>query len=330
MNKSRNDAASARLTDSNQPKSGRPNTTSAQTNPVTTSGAGRIILKLLVLISFLLMVLMNTLANVLPINGVTTGSVSDSYANLFAPAGFTLSIWGIIYLLLALFTIYQFVADRKVSATDASTVQVKQSDQASDDMKKTRSLSYTLIWVFFVLSSLINTVWILAWHYNRIGWSLVLMIGLLLCLILIHSHVNKFKGSITRRERLLTKLPFSVYFGWITVATVANVTTWLVAIDWQGWGISDEIWTVIAIVAATLIALLVIARSKDAAYALVILWALTGIVSKHLDNNGFNSGYPAVIVTTSITMAAVAAAMLLAVFGKRIKLISTRKSKHAR
>jgi hypothetical protein len=283
-------------------------------------------IKLVALISFLLMIALNALANILPINGISTGEVSDSYANLFAPAGFTFSIWGVIYLLLALFTIYQF-ADRAGKSADSLKKQTEDtSDGAAyresaglDQSIKKGTISISYIRVLFIISSIINAVWILAWHYDFIGLSLILMFGLLICLILIHGHLRK--PELAFRDKLLIKLPFSVYLGWITVATVANITTWLVAIEWQGWGISESIWTIIVIVAAVLIALAVIAGSRDFVYGLVIIWSFAGILAKHLDGSGFDGSYPAIIISVSIALAIMAVAVILALFGKKLRLV---------
>lgn len=254
-------------------------------------------LKLLTLIAFLGMVTVNALANLLPIAGRNTGDVSDSFPDLFAPAGLTFSIWGLIYILLAVFTILQFFRP----ASEEATGRIK------------------YIQVLFIISSLANIGWIFAWHHLYPGVSLILIVAMLLCLILIDRKVSR--QSLSFREKIGLYLPFSVYFGWITVATVANVTAFLVSIEWDGLGIADSLWTVIVLIVTTIIGLIVITSRMNWAFGAVIVWALAGILIRHLDAvDGFGGEYIHVIVTVSICIGLCAAASLLALFGRSIKL----------
>ena len=227
-------------------------------------------LKVITSLSFLVMVTVNALANVLPINGVGTGDVSDSYPDLFAPAGLTFAIWGLIYLLLAGYIVYQF-------------------GFLGTSRKLYQEPSWRKVAVYFSISSFANTLWIFAWHYDFIGASLVLMVGILACLIAIMEQLHS--------EGFWLKLPFSVYFGWITVATIANVTTWLVALGWQGFGLPEATWTVIILVVGLLISTATMLSHKDAPYGLVIIWAYAGIGIKHVTDSGFGWAYPSIIIT---------------------------------
>ena len=254
-------------------------------------------LKIICLVSFLLMITVNALASILPINGLDTGAVSDLYPNLFAPAGITFAIWGLIYLLLAIFTVYQFVQPA--------------SKKAADRMKRVQ--------VLFIISSLANSFWIFAWHYQQIAISLVLMLIILLCLIICDRQLAV--SQLSFREKLLMRLPFSVYFGWISVATVANVTALLVDIKWNRAGLSESFWTVIILVVAALIALAVITSRRNWAYGLVFVWAYIGILIKHLDAEaGFSGEYTWIIVTASICLGLLFAASGLALWGRSIRL----------
>ena len=251
-------------------------------------------IKALVVITFLLMVVVNALANILPINGIGTGAVSDSYPNLFAPAGITFAIWGLIYLLLALYTIFQLGL-----------------------FKKNRSMSDSLtnkVGVVFSISSIANTVWIFTWHYRIISLSMVLMLMIFVCLAIIVSAIRK--ETLSSKEKVFVKLPFSIYFGWITVATIANVTTLLVSVGWNGFGLSQAVWAVAIIAIGAIIGIITILRNKDYPYGLVILWAYTGIVIKHVSATGFNGMYPAVIITTIAAMVLVVVAEVIAMTKK--------------
>jgi len=233
------------------------------------------LIKIFTGLTYVAMVVVNFLANSLPLNNRSTGAISDSYPNLFAPAGPAFSIWGLIYLLFAAYVVYQFVnKDQKIEAL----------------LKKINPL--------FIASSLVNIAWIFTWHYDYIGLSVVVMVALLTLLIKIADiiRVEKFSSS----EKLFIWTPFSIYFGWITVATVANITVFLVSIGWNRFGISDLIWTSVILLVGALIGILRMLKDKNIAYGLVLVWAYSWILFKHLSTNGFNGEYP-VIITTAIS-----------------------------
>ncbi len=262
----------------------------------------RNLIKWLVAASYLLMIAVNGLANYLPINGVQTGQVSDSYQNLFAPAGFTFAIWGVIYFLLAGFVVYQFGFMRT-------------------ENKVIKSGLVTKIGFLFIITSVINALWVFAWHYDFIFLSLVLIALLLIFLILINLEIRKH--SLRRIEKWLIRLPFSVYFGWLTIATIANTTVWLVSIGWGGFGLSEVTWTVIILAVGLLISASTMVRFKDIAYGLVIIWAYYGILMKHLSPDGFGFNYPAIVITVITCM------ILLAAVEVYLVLAGRRSSKQA-
>lgn len=240
----------------------------------------RLLLKVLAAITFIVMVTVNALANILPINGHSTAEISDYYANLFAPVGLTFSIWGLIYLLLALFTLYQ-----------SGLFQSSWKFLNEDLLNKIRTL--------FTFNALANSAWIFTWHYQLIPLSMALMIVILITLIFIVDTLRKEK--MTRRETFFVKLPFSIYFGWITVATIANLTALLVSLGWHGvFGLSDADWTRVILVVGMLVAAAVIIINKDIAYGLVPIWAYTGIVIKHTSAAGYAGKYPSVIWTAEV------------------------------
>lgn len=235
--------------------------------------------KVATVVTFLVMITANVLANALPINGISTGEISDSYPNLFAPAGITFSIWGLIYLLLALHTLFQI-----------GIIKDKKAKIKNDVMHK--------IAIAFSATSLINAAWIFAWHYLFFPLSLLLMVCLLLCLFYIVDLI-KLK-NLSNFEKLFVRLPFSIYFGWITVATIANVTIMLVSIEWGGFGLSETFWTVLMLLTATLIGGATVIRLKDIAFGGVLVWAFIGILLKHTFDDGFAGQYIGVIATVII------------------------------
>jgi len=221
-----------------------------------------LMLSILNLLGFLGTVFVNALANILPLNGITTGELSDLYPNLFVPAGLTFAIWGLIYVLLAIFVIYQLIPS------------VRRDAQKVDFVQKIGPL--------FFISCLANIGWIFAWHYRIVPLSLLLMLILLGCLLAIYLRLNIGKSEATKSEKYLVHLPFSVYLGWITIATIANVTALLVDIDWMRWGLTQQFWAVAVIIVGIAIALSVLLTRKDIYYCLVVDWALLGILIKRL------------------------------------------------
>ena len=198
----------------------------------------------------------NGLANALPINGQQTGEISDRFPVFFVPAGYVFSIWALIYLGLIAFAVYQALPAQRTNP-------------------RLQRVGY-----WFALSCLANTVWILLWHYNLFPASLLVMLVLLASLVVIYLRLDVGRTAVGAAERWAVNVPFSIYLGWITVATVANATAVLYHLQWNGFGISPEIWAVLMILAATIICLAVILTRRDVAYSLVIIWALIGIAVK--------------------------------------------------
>ena len=253
-------------------------------------------LKLFVAVTFIIMVTVNALSALLPLNGVTPGEVSDSYPNLFAPAGITFSIWSLIYLLLAAHTLYLLGLFRGREKKDNDAL-----------LRKTS--------IIFAISSLINAAWIFSWHYRIIPLSMFLMVLLLICLINITLLASA--QNLSLRERFFISLPFNVYFGWITVATIANATALLVSLGWDGVGLSEAAWTIIILAVGALIGTATLLRFKSIAYGLVLVWAYVGILIKHLSASGFSNQYPGVIVAVSICLALFVVAIVYIVINKR-------------
>ncbi len=219
--------------------------------------------KILNVVFLCLVLYVNYLANALPINGKTTGELSDQYPNLFVPAGVTFSIWGLIYLLLISFVIVQLF--RK--STDA--------DKAVG-------------WLF-ALSCLLNISWIVAWHYEQVAVSLLVM-GLLLCtLILINQRIKVVNDNLAR-------VTFGIYLGWICIATIANVTALLVFVSWDGFGLSPVVWTMMLIAIGAGLIIYAMPRLRNPYLAMAVVWAFYGIVLKrHVD-------YPLISYTASVGM----------------------------
>jgi len=148
------------------------------------------------------------------------------------------------------------------------------------------------------MSSIANAIWIFSWHYYIIPLSLLLIIVILILLILIVKEIKK--ADLSPRDRIFVKIPFSIYFGWSTVATIANATVLLVSLGWNGFGIPEVIWTVFIIIVGFLIGAITTIANRDMAYGFVIVWAYFGILLKHTSASGFENQYPPVISTVVI------------------------------
>ena len=211
-------------------------------------------------LAFSVVILFNYLANAIPLGGQTTGEISDKYISMFTPAGFTFAIWGVIYLALLGFVIRQFVSN----------------PQEAPILSKIRNL--------FVLNCLANSLWIVAWHYDQLIASMVLMVVILWTLFA--------TGQVFKVESVLNSgwafafisLPFSIYFGWISVATIANVSVLQSAFGLNDFLLSQEIWTVLKLIIAGGAGYAWGWRYKQPAYLLVIAWAAYGISVANVDH----------------------------------------------
>lgn len=247
--------------------------------------------KALVVVTYLAMITTNVLANSLPLNGRNTGDISMSYPSLFTPAGITFAIWSVIYLLLGAHVLYQLGMFREGPETPAQSALLNR------------------VGVLFSISSLANTAWVFAWHYDYIPLSALLLIAILVCLAMVSLTLRD--ADLTGRQRWLVRVPFSVYFGWSTVAVVANITVLLVYWKWDGFGIADSTWTVIIVLIAAAIGTVTMLRNRDAAYGLVLIWAFAGILLRQLSSEGLDGQYPKIIAAVVFSLAVFVVAEVL-------------------
>jgi hypothetical protein len=198
----------------------------------------------------------NILANALPINGLNTGQISDTFKVFFVPAGYVFSIWGIIYIGLIAYAVYQ----------------------ALPAQRENPRLQATGWWV--VLGGLANCAWIFLWQYELFVWTVAAMLILLASLIVVYLRLGIGRTKASTPEIWSVRVPFSIYLGWITVATVADISDVMWFVKWNQFGISASTWMVVILGAVLIIAGLMNFLRRDVAYALVILWALAGIAAR--------------------------------------------------
>lgn len=228
------------------------------------------------LLSVILALTVNVLASVLPLNGQNTGEISDRFKVYFVPAGYVFAIWGVIYLGWIAFTIFQ----------------LRPSQKENPRLRRLGSL--------FALSNIANAAWLFCWHYNLFGLSVLVMLTLLGLLIASYLRLDVNRSSVSRAEYWSVDVLFSVYLGWITVATVANITDWLYLVGWDGFAISAPAWAVLMLIVASLLGLAMAFTRGDAGYLLVLVWAFAGIAVKQISA-------PVVVLTAWIAAAAMLA-----------------------
>ena len=182
--------------------------------------------QIIIVIAVVATIVVNALANILPFNGQETGAISDRFAIYFVPAGYVFSIWGLIYLGLIAYAVFQALP-------------------AQRENPRLRSIGG-----LFLLSSVANIAWIFLWHYEVFAATLPVMLVLLGSLIAIYLRLGTGRTPVSRAETWTVRVPFSVYLGWITVATVANATQLLYFLGWNGGALGPEVWTVIMLAVA--------------------------------------------------------------------------------
>jgi hypothetical protein len=256
----------------------------------------RLWLAILNILGFLGTIVVNALAVVIPLNNKTTVQLSDQYPNLFVPAGLTFSIWGVIYVLLAIYCLYQL------------SPSVRNNDTPGVFVDKVG-------WLFFV-SCVFNMAWIFAWHYEFVVLSVVVMLLLLVTLIAIYLKLPVGYSHANNREKYLVHLPLSVYLGWISVATIANITAMLVYLKCNAFGISPQFWAVTVIAVGIILALVMLIQRKDIFYALVVDWALLGILLKRLSESDTPAQY--VVVASIAGLALVSTGIIVRLTTRKV------------
>lgn len=240
---------------------------------------------LLSAIAFAAVLTVNALANILPLNGANTGTLSDEIPNLFVPAGLTFSIWGLIYILLAGYVI----------AVLRETWRGHGTANRPDDLGASAWTGRDA--ALFLVNMAANAAWIFAWHWRQVGLAMVIMLVILGTLIALERGSQRklsTGGALAKGEdetgvgkagtskRFFLTVPLRVYLGWISVATIANATAVLVKIGWNGFGLDPRIWTVVVIAAGLVVALGFSLVQRQLAAPLVVVWAYAGIVLKRV------------------------------------------------
>ncbi len=243
------------------------------------------------IVAALVALTVNGMANAIPLNGQTTGAVSDKFPVYFVPAGYVFAIWGIIYLGWIAFVVYQALP-------------------AQRDNRRLQRIGW-----LFALSCLANASWIFLWHYEYFPLTAVVMLSLLALLIAIYRRLDIGRERVSTLEKWCVDIPFSLYLSWICVATIANVTDVLYYWQWDALGIPPQVWAVIMLAAAAAIALAIAWTRADIAFLLVMVWSFAGIAVKQ-------AGTP-LVANAAWVMAALAVLMVLFALWSRGRAVTT-------
>lgn len=235
--------------------------------------------KAMVVLSFVVAMIVNTLSFVLPINGKTMTQISNSYPNLFAPADYTFSIWGIVYLLLLLFTFYQLRL-------------LLGNKEEREILQPARIVSVT--------TNLLNAARLIAWHFDYLALSVMLIFVMLITLQIYGKLIRDEK--LSSRETILLRLPFSIYYGWITVAAVASSFILMESVGWNGYGLPQMVWVVIVLIILTSATAFRTLQNRDIAFCITFIWSYIGILVRHVSKSHFNGAYPIIIITLVISV----------------------------
>jgi translocator protein len=231
--------------------------------------------QILNIVALIVMIAVNVLATTLPIAGRDTGEISDMFPVLFTPAGYVFSIWGLIYIGLTAFVVFQALPSQR-------------------DNPRFERVGY-----WFAANAFLNALWIFLWHNLLIPLSMLVMLGILVTLMAIYQRLEIGRTKVRAAEKWLGRVPFSIYFGWISVATIANAAVMLYDLGWRGQPLTQEIWTVLVIAVATAIGVFMITKRREVAFPLVLVWAFYGIYVKQQD-------------VQTVPIAALSAAILIA------------------
>ena len=222
--------------------------------------------KLLAVLNFIFFVIAFAVSNLSQLKifgGVTNATISNKYDTVFTPAGVTFAIWGVIYLSLFGFTIYHLIKAYQ------------------DDLNAEASVAILKIGNLFIINNIATTFWVFAFTYEYLLLSMLLIIIQLITLLMIFIKLNLWDTQQSFKNKLFTQFPLSIYFAWLCVATVANISLYLVSVGVTNlFGVTEVQWATALICVVTLITLFIIGKKKNFYFGLVVIWALYGIQMK--------------------------------------------------
>ncbi len=219
-------------------------------------------LAILNLVFYVIAFAVSNLSQLKIFGGITNADISNKYDTVFTPAGITFAIWGVIYLSLFGFTIYHLIRAYKDDV----------HSEANKDVLKIENL--------FIINNIATTFWVFAFTYEYLLTSMLLIIVQLIALVKIFINLNLFDNDKTFSSKLFTAFPLTIYFAWLCVANIANISLYLVSVNWDGFGIAPAVWAMVMIIVTVVLSAFIIIKKKNPFFGLVVVWALYGIVLK--------------------------------------------------
>ncbi len=193
-------------------------------------------------------IFLNYYANTHPFAGQTMWEVSAKYPTLLTPAGDAFSIWGAIFLGLAIYAVWQLLpAQKNLSLPDA--------------------LAKPL-----TLASVATGAWVVLFAHELILPSVGVMLLILGCLMATYGRARR--RIFAEAAPVLAGVPFSMYLGWISVASVINITIGLEQLGWRTAAGLSVTLTLLLIVLVVVLALVMSRVFRDLVFPLVVAWAL--------------------------------------------------------
>lgn len=214
-------------------------------------------------ITLIIMLIANYLANTGSFFPATVAEISQRYPSLFTPAGYAFSIWSVIFAGCIGFTIFQW--------------------HLVYNSKNTLIIKQTGIW--FLVSNLCNAAWLVAWTTNNIGYSVILIMALLLSLCRLVVRLRLELDQVSKKVIVLVWWPITIYTGWVMVASIACIAAWLVSVNWNGWNVAESTWAIAMLVIAGIIYILLVTNRHLREAAMVGIWAFIAIAVKQWHDN---------------------------------------------
>lgn len=246
------------------------------------------------LAAVVLLIVLNFLSTSIPFGGQTVAEVSEKYPSLITPAGYAFAIWGLIYLTMAIFAVFQLNKGKKIRL-------------------------FRIIFPYFLLNVISNVLWLVAFQHELIGVSVLIMAVTLGSLIVIFKYFYRLKGSLSTTHRYFFQVPFSLYFGWITIASIVNVAAFLSSLEIGFLNASAPLFAMIMLIIGTALGLYVLLSRNDYIYISVLIWAYVAIWVAQMEN-------PLVMNTAKFAAMAMAAIALIHFVADRIRVSQYRST----
>jgi hypothetical protein len=212
----------------------------------------------LFVLAVVFILVMNYLSTAIPFGGMTNAEVSEKYSTFITPAGYAFAIWGFIYLSIITFAFFQLRKGKEIRF-------------------------YNIIWPYFMVNALANGLWLLAFQNEWLGLSVGLIFILLGSLIAMFRVFYRLKSALSTTHRFFFHVPFGMYLGWVSIASILNVAVWLTSLKLEFFAGAESFWSLVMLCVGFLLAMYLLLTQKDYIFALTVVWAYAAIMVAHMD-----------------------------------------------